>query len=275
MKIKSLRSFINRVLSCANLKITNLEIFNKNLEFDRYFGFINKWKAGKLNPNFKSFLLENFQDSNSQLQQDLVVDYLFSQEIERKHFFVEFGATDGISLSNTYYLEKHKNWDGILAEPAKIWHSSLFSNRKVEIDTRAVFAESNLMLKFTQDEIVELSGLSSFKDLSSARKKSLNYEVTTVSLNDLLKFYKAPSVIDYLSIDTEGSELEIIEDFDFVATRFRFISIEHNYREDRKEIREILSKHGYSNIMSEFSDFDDWYLHENDLHLLIKIYGPA
>ena len=131
------------------------------------------------------------------------------------------------------------------------------------------------MLKFTQDEIVELSGLSSFKDLSSARKKSLNYEVTTVSLNDLLKFYKAPSVIDYLSIDTEGSELEIIEDFDFVATRFRFISIEHNYREDRKEIREILSKHGYSNIMSEFSDFDDWYLHENDLHLLIKIYGPA
>ena len=209
MKIKSLRSFINRVLSCANLKITNLEIFNKNLEFDRYFGFINKWKAGKLNPNFKSFLLENFQDSNSQLQQDLVVDYLFSQEIERKH------------------------------------------------------------------EIVELSGLSSFKDLSSARKKSLNYEVTTVSLNDLLKFYKAPSVIDYLSIDTEGSELEIIEDFDFVATRFRFISIEHNYREDRKEIREILSKHGYSNIMSEFSDFDDWYLHENDLHLLIKIYGPA
>ena len=53
--------------------------------------------------------------------------------------------------------------------------------------------------------------------------------VETISLNDLLDFYNAPKLIDYISIDTEGSELDIIQNFDFKKRTINIISIEHNY----------------------------------------------
>lgn len=45
--------------------------------------------------------------------------------LKKMVFFVEFGATNGVDLSNTHILEKKFNWDGVLAEPAHIWHSAL------------------------------------------------------------------------------------------------------------------------------------------------------
>ena len=56
---------------------------------------------------------------------------LLCKKSGKKNFFVEFGATNGITHSNTYMLEKELNWDGILVEPARIWHEELIMNRKV------------------------------------------------------------------------------------------------------------------------------------------------
>jgi hypothetical protein len=63
-------------------------------------------------------------------------------------YFVEFGAIDGITNSNSYYFEKILGWNGILAEPAKRWHENLKYNRAVHIETDCVFSESNLTLEF-------------------------------------------------------------------------------------------------------------------------------
>ena len=242
------------------------------MAFDHYYGFIAKWKSDKLSPDFISYMFNNFQNSKSQIQQDLVVSYLFSNEEQIDHFFVEFGATDGIALSNSFFLEKSLMWNGILSEPARIWHKELLSNRSALIDTRAVFATSGLLMKFTQDEVKELSGITLHKEAKSLGKRSKFYEVNTVSLNDLLSEYDAPNVVDYLSIDTEGSEFEILQNFDFEKTTFRFISVEHNFRADRDLMRKLLQNNGYVNILEEFSDFDDWYLHKSNLYLLKTIY---
>jgi len=76
----------------------------------------------------------------------------------------------------------------------------------------------------------------------------------------LLDKYKAPGTIDFLSIDTEGSEYEILRNFEFNKYQFRVITCEHNYGPGREEIFALLTGHGYVRKFEELSTFDDWYV---------------
>ena len=84
--------------------------------------------------------------------------------------------------------------------------------------------------------------------------------MSTISLYDMLKKHNAPQFIDYLSIDTEGSEYEILNAFDFSAYRFGCITVEHNFTPMREKIFNLLSQNGYERKFTEFSRFDDWYV---------------
>lgn len=199
--------------------------------------------------------------SHSQLGQELMV-LGFLENVE-SGYFVEFGATDGVTLSNTYLLEKEFGWKGILAEPASVWHKKLSRNRNCHIDRRAVWVRSGEKLAFNEVDVAELSTLNAFSHIDShsdARLSGKVYEVETISLRDLLLHYSAPKVIDYLSIDTEGSELSILSSFDFQEYSFKIITVEHNGTSARKEIFEVLSSHGYVRILRRSSRWDDWYV---------------
>ena len=95
------------------------------------------------------------------------------------------------------------------------------------------------------------------------RKKGKIYEVSTISLNDLLEKYKAPKDIDYLSIDTEGSEYEVLQNFDFEKYNIKIITCEHNYTEIRSKLFNLLTKKGYKRVHQELSKHDDWYIKSN------------
>ena len=87
-----------------------------------------------------------------------------------------------------------------------------------------------------------------------------------VSLIDLLNTYNAPKNIDYLSIDTEGSEFEIIKNLDFNKFRPCTITIEHNYEKiKRNKILNLLTKNNYLRVFKQVSRFDDWYIDKNIL----------
>ena len=86
------------------------------------------------------------------------------------------------------------------------------------------------------------------------------YSVESVSLNDLLEQHKAPSHIDYLSLDTEGSERRILSAFDFNSYEVDVITVEHNYTPDREAIHSILLAQGYTRRFEAFSLHDDWYV---------------
>jgi hypothetical protein len=116
---------------------------------------------------------------------------------------------------------------------------------------------------FNEAKNTELSTLNQFSDSdmhSLARSHGEKYEVKTISLNDLLVKYNAPFLIDYLSIDTEGSEFEILNNFDFSRYDIRFISCEHNFESNREKIRNLLSINGYERLYEDCSEFDDWYI---------------
>ena len=110
----------------------------------------------------------------------------------------------------------------------------------------------------------ELSTIDSFTNAdkhSKLRNSASNkYKVKTISLEDMLKKHNAPKKIDYLSIDTEGSEFEILNSFNFNKYDIKIISCEHNYTPAREKIFSLLTKNGYERKYSEYSMFDDWYV---------------
>lgn len=88
------------------------------------------------------------------------------------------------------------------------------------------------------------------------------YDVQTISLVDLLDKYNAPAIIDYLSIDTEGSEYEILKEFNFSKYRFNVITCEHNHTSAREKIFNLLTANGYVCKFRNLSMCDDWYVYK-------------
>jgi FkbM family methyltransferase len=202
-----------------------------------------------------------YPKSKAQLSQDLFV--LSTTNFKEFGYFVEFGATNGIRHSNTYLLESSFSWNGILAEPGKNWFSDLQRNRKVAIDKRCVYSHSGDELKFSEANDGEYSTLDSFIASDhhvKKREKTSSYLVESVSLIDLLVSHEAPKQIDYVSIDTEGSEYEIIRNFDFTQYDIKVFTIEHNYGGNRILIKEIMEHAGYKRVNESMSLWDDWYV---------------
>lgn len=210
---------------------------------------------------FVSHCLKHAHASHGQFLQDLWVTYELPGR--RNGFFVEFGAASGVACSNSCYLERELGWNGILVEPARIWRDALYAQRNCFIDDRCVWTTTGERLLFNQPQIALHSTIDAFSDsdsLADTRKDGERYEVETVSLNDLLAHWNAPRRIDYLSMDTEGSELAILEAFDFGRYDIRLISVEHNHTDKRQPIFELLSSKGYRRKFERLSNVDDWYV---------------
>ena len=255
-----LKTTLIKLLKKFNLAIVrsdNLQVLIRNASYTNEFAFLNKFDSPKSEKLFKLR-----KDSKSQLRQDLLV--LAILDFKKGGFFVEFGATNGVSLSNTYLLERDFGWTGILAEPAAIWYQELCENRPTaKIATEAVWSETGLKMIFKETTKAEYSTFSNFssRDHNSAlRKQGFEYEVLTISLNDLLERERAPQHIDYLSIDTEGSEFYILRELDFERYKFSVITCEHNFGRDRTRILDLLTSKGYKRILTDVSGFDDWYV---------------
>lgn len=216
-------------------------------------------------PNHQaSKLVSLLKKSKAQLRQDLFV--LSELDFKKNGYFIEFGATNGIDLSNTYLLEKEFNWQGILAEPAKCWHEPLRNNRSAHIESDCVWSESNSTLTFNEVKNAHFSTISDYSksDFNQhSRRKGNKYEVKTISLLDLLAKYKAPKSIDFLSIDTEGSEYEILKNFNFDEYHISIIVCEHNFTPMREKIFDLLTKAGYIRKYEKLSRVDDWYVRKN------------
>lgn len=170
------------------------------------------------------------------------MEVLFKER--RNGFFVEAGAGDGLWISNTLLLERRYGWTGILVEPTsafeqlkvnrpncRLENSCLASVPKkvtlVEIyDTGQAgispAAHDNLLLSRTVDQAPEaLTQMDSH--WGRARRQ---YEVQARPLADVLKAHDAPQHIDYLSLDVEGYEYEILSTFPFAEYRFGCLGIE-------------------------------------------------
>jgi FkbM family methyltransferase len=218
--------------------------------------------SGREEFRFLAYCFLNRHQSQSQILQDLWVSYELGEK--REGFFVEFGATNGIVNSNTWLLEKKYGWRGILAEPNPFWHPALAQNRSATIDYRCLSSTSARKVRFLTTDAVdpELSGVAEFAGgdhFVGVRSEGVEIEVETISLNQLLSDHDAPLTIDYMSIDTEGSEYDILQSFDFSRHIIELISVEQN-RETEAAIEALLARQGYQRVFREFSQWDGWYV---------------
>lgn len=203
-----------------------------------------------------------FPKSHGQLLQDVVCALLHNSK--RSGYFVEVGVGDGTTYSNTRLLEQELGWRGILAEPARMFHDVIKSSRAAILDRRAVGGETGNTLTFEQDDAMgELSGLAG--ERTPRGKQALStYTVQTTRLDDLLDEHGAPEQIDYISIDTEGSELAVLSGLTLKKRRIAFFTIEHNFDAHRmKRYDEIFQAGGYRKILPHLSSFDNWYAHSD------------
>ena len=204
---------------------------------------------------------KEFFRSRAQIFQDIWV--LYETGAKKDGYFIEAGGGDGINLSNSHFLEKEFGWTGVVAEPAKSYYPGITDIRDCKIDRRCLWSVSGQHLSFNETPFRELSTLERFSsgDMHAAdRISGIKYDVETISLMDLLSEYGAPNYIDYLSLDTEGSEFDILSTFDFDKYNIHCITVEHNYTSRRTNIFELLTKHGYIRKFENISRFDDWYV---------------
>ena len=187
---------------------------------------------------------------------------LHKTNFKRQGYFVDIGAGDGIIGSNTFLLEKFYNWRGICVDPNPTFLKSLCGSRDCLISDLAVYKQSGKVLPFKhlQQHRTEFigwhfrSGLAENVDKTSVQFD--DHRVYSITLNDLLELYAAPKEIDYISIDTEGSEVDILGNFDFDKYNIKFFTIESNNEENRNKVIDIMSKNKY-NIIEDLESKED------------------
>ena len=179
---------------------------------------------------------------------------LHKTNFKRQGYFVDIGAGDGIIGSNTFLLEKFYNWQGICVDPNPTFLKSLCGSRDCLVSDLAVYKQSRNVLPFKylhqhRPEFIGWnfrSGLAENVDRTSVTFD--DHRVFSITLNDLLELYDAPNEIDYVSIDTEGSEVDILGNFDFNKYNIKFFTIESNNEENRNKVIDIMSKNKYTII---------------------------
>ncbi|WP_262173384.1 FkbM family methyltransferase [Cytobacillus firmus] len=212
----------------------------------------------------------------SQIGQDKLVNERIFGEAENG-FFVDVGAHDGVSFSNTYFFEKHKNWKGLCIEPLPDVYKQLEKNRTSICVEGAIFTEEGFQDFMVLPESKDmLSGLVNEYDprhldrinkvLENSPVKSQIIKVKTYTLQSILDKNNVTQ-IDLLSIDTEGAELAVLHSVDFTKVRIECIVIENNYQD--KSVAEFLTALDYSLV--EKLQFDDIYLHKNSKYSFLQM----
>ncbi len=191
-------------------------------------------------------------------------------------YFVDVGASDGISHSNSYALEK-RGWTGICVEPNPLPRAfqKLSDERNCICENVCIYNANTEVDFIARGRRIEGSGIVGYIE----KPGHPIIKVPAITLMQLLDQNNAPSIIDYLSLDTEGAEWEILKNFDFSKYTFLTMTIENNYNERRQrespkkeaqkkwrrdEIRNLLDKNGY--VLKKSVNFgEDWFVRKQPL----------
>ena len=175
----------------------------------------------------------------------------------RDGFYVELGANDGITQSNTYHFEKYKNYSGILIEPIPEKFTECKKNRSTRnhfVNCACVsfdYKKSTMELVYSNLMTTSLEGDSDILDRMEHAKSGehlikdeiYKFVIQAKTLTDILIEASAPKKIDFLSLDVEGSEIEVLQGLDFERFIIGLMCIESR---DFSKLHDFLTSKGYT-----------------------------
>jgi len=196
--------------------------------------------------------------SYSQYYQDFFIDFLFSGK--KNGVFLDIGANDGITFSNSFLFEKKRDWSGLCVEPQIDIFNECTKHRNCFLENCCIDNEErNVIFRKVLGENM-LSGILDYMDADSRKRiddcvsnSNCGYEdinIQAYNINTLLEKYKMYT-IDFCSIDVEGAELEILKSLDFGKYTVHSFAVEGN----NEKITLFLKSKGYKCIISENDNF--------------------
>ena len=211
------------------------------------------------------FLDEFAARRTAQMKSQKGQDYWVQTELKNKRngYFVDLAAADGLTHSNTYFLESVLNWHGLLIEPNPYFFKALEINRKSQCIDQVVSDKSEA-IQFRVDN-GQLGGIvaDDTDNCSRLREEELYsaeiIERTSFSLTQILTEANAPSFIDYLSLDVEGAEDRVIRGLDFDKFTFGLLTIERA----SEYVNRTLFEKNYHFVRNSL--FDTFYAHASVL----------
>jgi len=186
--------------------------------------------------------------SYSQFGEDIYMNTLFPENY--KGVCVEVGAYDGITDSNTLFFEK-KGWSCLCIEPIPSQYENCKAIRKNAIN--CAISDSNkedipfYICNINNNNESAMSSLEPDIRLIESHmymiNKVLEINVKCRTLTSVLDEANFPNVIDFISIDTENTELDVLKGFDFSKYSVKYFIIENNFNESACE--DYLKQFGY------------------------------
>lgn len=185
-----------------------------------------------------SYYGKNWYDSNKKYHGQLDIDKVLHERYfsnKSNGVLVECGAYDGIVESNGLFFERYLNWTCYNVEPVPILFENLVKNRSKSYNFNFALSSKNGSTIFTQAILPngEHFGNGSLghtknhlSELSSRQCSYEKYEVQTKTYQQFISENKI-SEIDLFSLDVEGHELDVLEDFEVNPVRPKVFCIEH------------------------------------------------
>jgi FkbM family methyltransferase len=177
---------------------------------------------------------------------------------------IEVGAVDGISLSNTYHFELN-GWNCLCIEPITSYFDTLKLNRKKVLNYAISSTEKDLTdfnLVKLGDNLAAISGLELDKRLID-QHVNMGYKplveeikVSTKRLDWCIENFFNYDVIDFISIDTEGSEMDVLTSFDVNKYNTKLLIIENNFND--LDIENYLNQKGW--VKDKRVEVNDFYV---------------
>ena len=199
------------------------------------------------------------------------LDDLFNKK--EKGFFIELGAHDGLTQSNTAFLEKTRNWTGILIEPSVSNYQKCIKNREKSIVVNCACVSNEYKEEFVKGDFSENSLMSSVGGKRRRRGNKCNVKAKT--LENILDEHLKENNIDFLSLDTEGYELNILKGLNLQKYKPSYMLIEI-YNFDYENILKFLNEFDYE-LVCNFSGYNKkdnpgWDGTHNDYLFKYKLY---